>query len=322
MDLSGRANAAYLPIPHSGSRFWEESALRKSLGAEDSPRHTHPQPYPPENMARSVNARCPSEMSSDATGGTSMGDHEFEPGHASLVHSKRDKFPAYTHGGMRERKSRNYGSSSRIHALLAMPPAAGVGTARHECLPASSSVLSRPSLNSTITRQQRIWDAASSRMPEEEVEKRMQQELKRIEASGRAQVEQGRIDTVEASLALEESRIRDGLGTDEMFRGLVPITTDVKQVLKAKIVGKQIDPKWKSMLALKPSIDLFDDEEPNREVREFFLPALPTSLGVPSLSGSCGPTLVASYTRHLDFDFEDLRELPDDMLDVDRLSVL
>ena len=125
---------------------------------------------------------------------------------------------------------------------------------------------------------------------------------------------------MEASWVLEESQMKEGLGTEELFRGLVPLTQDVRQVFRAKVVKKQIDRKWKSSLALKPSMDLFADEVCGRQVRSFSLPALPLPVATPaSINVSCGPLLIASYTRHLDFQWNDLRELPDSVLDVDTL---
>ena len=83
-----------------------------------------------------------------------------------------------------------------------------------------------------------------------------------------------------------------------------------------------MDPKWQSNLALKPSMDLFADEALDREVRSFSVPPLPPSSTMaygPGLAASCGPMLVTSYAKHLDFQWHDLRETPDGVLDVDRL---
>ena len=296
------------PIPPSfGPRAGQCQAMR--LSADEAPRAFQPQPQPYS---------------------TDFGDHRSELCGSAMSEYALDDDPSSRSmsarvGGTQtqERRSRNSGSTARIGALLehgsaaaAAPPPASLGWA-------SSSVLSRPSLNSSFSRQQRIWGAASS-VPDAEVEKRVRQEMKRIEEAGKEQVEQGKTDTAEASLALEESRIREGLGPDdEMFRGLVAIKNDVKQVLQAKVVKKQIDPKWQSRLALKPSIDLFANEAPDREVRSFSLPALPPLPPVSSmatLSAPCGPMLAASYAQHLDFQWHDLRELPDGVLEVDRHS--
>jgi len=290
--------------------------LRASI--DDVPRLCHPQPYPQEQQGE-ASARDSYHLDCGSALESALSDLEFEDPTSLGGRSSLGVGLGTTHGsaGARRgpRKSANYGSTARIGALAS---AASTGP---PCPAASSSMLSRPSLNSSVSRQQRMWDAAASaRVPEEEVEKRVREEIKRIAISGRDQIQQGRVDTLEASLALEESRIREGLGADAMFHGLVPITKDVTQVLKAKVVKKQLDPKWQSKLALKPSLDLFYDDAPDREVRSFLLPAMPPSPAtLPSLSASCGPMLVTSYTRHLDFQWHDLRELPDGILDVDRL---
>ena len=272
------------------------------------PRGDRPQPYPSDPSERDA----PTPVSS-VLGGSAMEDFAVGEGAWRTTGVSR---PTLGAARRRQASGRNYGSTVRIGALLEQ------GATAHP-IPApsaSGSVLSRPSLNSSINRQRRMLDAAATaRVPDDEVEKRVQEEIRRIDASGREQLEQGRVDTVEASLALEASRVNDGLGAEEMFRGLVPITQDVKQVLKAKIVKKQIDTKWQSTLALKPSFDLFDDDVPDREVRGFSLPPLPPLEDVtPSLSASCGPMLIRSYTEHLDFRWNDLREIPDGILDVDR----
>jgi hypothetical protein len=297
------------PIPPSTASFGPHAGQAMRLSADEAPRAFQPQPQP---------------YSAD------FGDHRSELGGSAMSEYALDEDPSSRSmsgrgsqvGGQhtRERRRRNYGSTARIGALLEHGSAAAAAPAAGG---ASSSVLSRPSLNSSFSRQQHIWGAASS-VPDAEVEKRVRQEMKRIEEAGKEQVEQGKTDTAEASLALEELRIREGLGPDdEMFRGLVAIKNDVKQVLQAKVVKKQIDPKWHSKLALKPSIDLFANEAPDREVRSFSLPALPPlppASSMATLSAPCGPMLANSYAQHLDFHWHDLRELPDGVLEVDRHS--
>lgn len=308
------------PIPQSAQ-------LRESLDEVPRPGGSHhPQPYPQEHEGESSRRDTYAGVTSmEGESVLGLSDFEFE-GPAPSPGCAGQGLGA-THGPagrQSSRKNRNYGSSARIGALLEHANAASSGMAvGPPCPAASTSVLSRASLNSSVNRQQRLWDAAASAsVSQVEVEKRVREEIKRIAISGKAQIEHGRVDTLEASLALEEFRMREGLGADDMFRGLVPITQDVTHVLKAKVVKKQIDPKWQSKLVLKPSMDLFDDEAPDREVRGFSLPAmLPPPATMPSLSASCGPMLVASYTRHLDFEWHDLRELPDGVLEVDRLCL-
>jgi hypothetical protein len=309
------------PIPSSAASLGQHgrhagAAVRQS--AEEAPRAFQPQPQPQPYSAAADFGDHRNEL-----GGSSMSEYALDDEDPSS-RSQSGRGARGAGAQARERRSRNYGSSVRIGALLEHGSTAASAPLPASLGGASSSVLSRPSLNSSFCRQQRIWGAAAaSRVPDTEVEKRVREEMKRIEAAGREQVEQGRTDTVEASLALEESRIREGPAPDEsVFRGLVPIASDVKQVLHAKVVKKQIDAKWQSQLALKPSIGLFAGEAPDREVRSFSLPALPQlahSSCMATLSAPCGPMLATSYAQHLDFQWHDLRELPDGVLDVDRV---
>jgi len=296
--------ALFEPIPHSGA-LRGPAAIRESTAELPAPRHDRPQPYPSDA----------STPGSSVLGGSAMDDLALAE-EGAWRSSGRSGGSVLAGRQARIGASRNYGSTARIGALLergAAPPVPAPS--------ASSSVLSRPSLNSSISRQQRMIDAAvSARVPDEELEKRVREEMKRIHISGREQLQQGRMDTVEASLALEASRIKDGIGADEMFHGLMPITQDVKQVLKAKVVKKQLDPKWQSTLALKPAFDQFDEDTPDREVRSFSLPSLPPLADTASsLNAACGPMLLTSYAKHLDFQWHDLREMPDGILEVDRL---
>lgn len=396
---------------------WAMQASRGSVrqSAEDAPRHTHPhpQPYPANKDGGERDHDLPPSLGGSVLGGSAMEDFDFDE--ASAL---RSKSACASHGV--QRKSRNYGSAARIGALLEHANAVRSHgfSAGPPCPTASSSVLSRPAYNSSVSRQQRVWDAAAStRLPDEEVEKRVRQEMKRIEASGKHDVSLGRTDTLEALMAIEGTIISNHLHTNalthtrarahtyahthtcpivfvfhanttahfqfsllqhsslhapplsprallpfarlphqrwnasrwelspkvrllsnllremtqaltdkifvihlhihfmkhtvftfhvayyikilydllrihfifhthfmlhvhfinthisspypfladaEIFSNLVPLQKDVKHVLKAKIVKKQIDPKWQAMLALKPSMALFDDEAPDR----------------------------------------------------------
>lgn len=309
------------PIPPSGAlRGPHNHQTRESTDDVPAPRphNDRPLPYPsdPRNLVHDDDAPSAATPGTSILSGSAMDDFVVSEGvgrstglQGSAQASRRGQ--ARRHGS-----GRNYGSAARIGALLEHGTALPIPTPS-----ASSSVLSRPSLNSSISRQRRIIDAAASaKIPDDEVEKRVREEIKRMQISGREHLEQGNMETVEASLALEASRVNEGLGADEMFRDLMPITQDVKQVLKAKVVKKQVDPKWQSTLALKPAMDLFDDDFPDRQVRGFSLPPLPPLADArPSLSASCGPMLIRSYTKHLDFQWHDLREIPDGILDVDSL---
>jgi hypothetical protein len=196
----------FQPEPIPPSSLWEapqgsRATLRASgdnvrQSAEEAPRHTQPHPHPSDEDHRDFDLPSPG---GSVLGGSAMDDFEFHEAPEPLSHS----LGAHS---ARERKSRNYGSAARIGALLEHANAVRSHgfAAGPPCPSASSSVLSRPVLNSSVSRQQRVWDAAAStRMPDEEVEKRVRQEMKRIEASGKHDVSLGRTDTLEALMALE-----------------------------------------------------------------------------------------------------------------------
>ena len=339
----------------------KSSVARQSVDSlgEPAPRQARPQPHPAdESLACSTAGR--SSRRGSVLGGSSRSaidpeemELEDRPSLLASRHSRSGSVlvsgfgstsprsaallagsgaarsgPGTSRGGrevrQHERKSRNYGSSARIGALLehekVMREQLGT-SAGSRGLAASTSALSRPTLNSSMLKTQQQINAASGRLPQQEFERRVQEEMKRIEHEGREQAEQGLSDTAEASLYLEDSRVKERPGTDEIFRGLAPIV-ETAQVFKARTVRKQVDPKWQAHLALKPSMDdACTDEPAAQEVRSFSLPELPPLLSItpaPVLTASCGPMLVTSYTRHLDFECHDLRELPDGVLDVDR----
>ncbi|KAJ1485870.1 hypothetical protein T484DRAFT_1791815 [Baffinella frigidus] len=193
----------------------------------------------------------------------------------------------------------NYGNPQRLASILtAGRPASGQG---------GGGVISSLSI------RQRVLDQAESSisLSSKEMEHRVAQEMRRMEEIGRDELSRGVRDTPEAELALQAQLVEGAALEDEVWRheGLTQVPgRHVRQVLRPRALGKQVDPKWREGLLLKPDPFEFADHFPDRQVRGSPQVALPPVSAVQPSFAATSPGLLSSYLR-ADFTADDLFEM-------------
>ena len=134
-------------------------------------------------------------------------------------------------------------------------------------------------------------------------EKEVAREMKRISKHERSVKEQ-QANALKGNMGISSTCLAE----ENHFSGLTAID-DYKpsQVLRPKVVKKQVDPKWESNLELCPDISLFKNDTPYKQNKGCALPKVSSDVKMTRLPFSCSPVYLDSCLRE-DFSWKEMFE--------------